>query len=181
MIHFLRQIDGQLLEYLYSIRSVSLSNFFIFVTEFGSPATVGTASLAVCGWFALKKRYADILGLIVTVCGSATFILILKYTINRARPDIIYQVYMQGPFYSFPSAHAGLSMAFYGYLFYILMQTYWTNSRRVVAVLLPTLILLIGFSRLYLGVHFLTDVLAGYTIGLICILLGKVIRLRALR
>jgi undecaprenyl-diphosphatase len=128
----------------------------------------------------IPKRYADAAGLLVAVCGSGALILALKYLVHRARPDVFYQAYIEGPFYSFPSAHAGLAMALYGYFAYLLMQRFPNHARRFFIASMWILIALVGFSRLYLGVHYLSDVAAGFVIGAFFVWIGTQVRLRLL-
>ena len=180
MIHLIATLDTSVLDYLYSIRSFPATIFFIAVSEFGREIIVFLIVIVLALWYVYRKQFADVFGLIVSVFGTATTILILKYAISRPRPGFWFQAYPEGPFYSFPSAHAGLSIALYGFLIYLLLQTYPTAFRRVAIAILPLLIFLIGFSRLYLGVHYFSDVIAGYVVGVFFIWLGIQLRLRFL-
>ncbi|MDP8932676.1 MAG: phosphatase PAP2 family protein [Cyanobacteriota bacterium] len=97
--------------------------------------------------------------------GAIGLNLLLKKLFARARPQLWERV-VNVTFYSFPSGHAMISMVIYGLLGYFLgsrfpKQRWWINSLTVV------LVAAIGFSRLYVGVHWPTDVIAGYTAGLV--------------
>lgn len=89
----------------------------------------------------------------------------MKHIFLRARPDVVYHIVEQGG-YSFPSGHSAASMLVYGLLFY-LVGKYCKNQK--LRVLLQTvcgiLVLTVGPSRLYVGVHWATDVLAGWCVG----------------
>ena len=89
----------------------------------------------------------------------------MKHIFLRARPDVVYHIVEQGG-YSFPSGHSAASMLVYGLLFY-LVGKYCKNQK--LKVLLQTvcgiLVLTVGPSRLYVGVHWATDVLAGWCVG----------------
>lgn len=89
----------------------------------------------------------------------------MKHIFLRARPDVIYHLVEQGG-YSFPSGHSATSMLVYGLLFY-LVGRYCKNQK--LKVLLQTacgiLVVTVGPSRLYVGVHWATDVLAGWCVG----------------
>ena len=89
----------------------------------------------------------------------------MKHIFLRARPDVVYHIVEQGG-YSFPSGHSATSMLVYGLLFY-LVGKYCKNQK--LRVLLQTvcgiLVLTVGPSRLYVGVHWATDVLAGWCVG----------------
>lgn len=90
---------------------------------------------------------------------------ILKVIIHRPRPDILQLVEVGG--YSFPSWHAMTAISFFGYLIYLILIHFKSWTRYVSAGLLGLLIFTIGISRIYLGVHYASDVLAGYIFGLI--------------
>ena len=118
-------------------------------------------------WRLNQKRFLS--GLWASVGGAALFAFIFKITIERPRP--LGGVYEEVSF-SFPSAHAALSVAFYGYLLYWAWRR--SNWSRRVNLTFSWLILvfLIGFSRLFLGVHYLSDVLGGYALGFLWLLVG---------
>lgn len=99
--------------------------------------------------------------LIISTAGSAVLTTVLKSVFQRTRPEVFSSGY-EASFYSFPSGHATVAVGFYGTLAMLIawrLRGFW---RWTVAVCGVALILLIGFSRLYLGVHFPTDILAGY-------------------
>ena len=95
---------------------------------------------------------------------------LLKVIFQRERPIGYRLIEMTG--YSFPSGHAMVSMAFYGLLIYIIYH-YVKNKklRNILIIINVLLIALIGISRVYLGVHYLSDVLTGYSISVIYLLL----------
>jgi undecaprenyl-diphosphatase len=99
--------------------------------------------------------------LLVSAVGSFLLTAVLKAVFERARPDLFDSGYTAS-FYSFPSGHAAVAVGFYGTLTLILAYRLRGLARWAVAVCGVLLVLLIGFSRLYLGVHYPTDVLAGF-------------------
>ena len=89
----------------------------------------------------------------------------LKNIVRRARPDEFRIIEESG--YSFPSGHSMVSMAFYGLLIYLIYKK--VNNKYLknfLIILLSIIILLIGLSRIYLGVHYTSDVLAGFLLGI---------------
>jgi undecaprenyl-diphosphatase len=181
MIHWFFSIDTNVLGYLYSIRSLPLTYFFIDVSELGRWQIILGFAAAISLMCLLFKRYADIVGIFSAFIGSAGVILILKYAVQRPRPDWWYQAYLEGPYYSFPSAHAGLAFAFYGFCVYLLLQSISTKINRAMVALFPIIILFVGFSRLYLGVHYVSDVIAGFAIGAFFVYVGMIMRVETLR
>ncbi len=124
------------------------------------------AILAAFWVISFKKKYALFYTKIMTVnlLAAAGMNFLFKVFFHRARPEILVLVHATG--YSFPSGHSMVSVAFYGYLIYlsvILLQKPW---KQLSSLLLSMLIFFIGLSRIYLGVHYASDVVGGFLAGL---------------
>ena len=141
--------------YLYS---VPLTAIFKVITQLGGPVVL--ISLTILLFFLIKNKK---IGLAITVNLVITVILnqIFKFIVQRPRPEVFRLIDESG--YSFPSGHSMCSMAFYGFLIYLIfthvknIKLKWASS-----IILALLILSIGLSRIYLGVHYVSDVIAGF-------------------
>jgi membrane-associated phospholipid phosphatase len=119
----------------------------------------------------IENRHLFVPALWTTLLGAQATTWIGKYAINRARPEFLDVATAIAP--SFPSGHATAAMAVYGFLAYVAVRR--VASRRVrfeIIYWTSVLIALIGFSRIYLGVHFLSDVLSGFLVGGFWLLVG---------
>jgi len=148
-----------------SRRSAASTSFFSVMTTIGSPPAL--AALGVCAGILLllTHRYRWLLYLAVTAGGGALLDLELKRFFARARPDVA-EMLRQAHGYSFPSGHAMGSTVMLGALSYLAFRTLsrwrWKSAAFALAW---TLIAAISTSRVYLGVHWLSDVVAGITAG----------------
>ena len=107
------------------------------------------------------------------IIGNLLFIVLLnqiiKFMIKRERPTGFRLIEMTG--YSFPSGHSMVSMAFYGLLIYLIKHLIKNKKLKIILITLNIMIIiLIGISRVYLGVHYLSDVVTGYSISIIYLL-----------
>src|SRR5215204_5521366 len=123
--------------------------------------------LAVAAAFFFRRgwRLSAVL-LLVSTAGSMVLTTVLKSVFERTRPELFDSGY-QVSFYSFPSGHATVAVGFYGMLTVIMAYRLRGLARWLVVASGVLIVLLIGFSRLYLGVHYPTDVLAGYLSALL--------------
>lgn len=141
------------------------SQFFFAVTQLGGTLAVASGSLLLVGWFLWKKKAARLIALFTSVGGGILLNILLKNIFLRPRPDFVNAFYHETG-YSFPSGHSMMSVLFYGMTAYLLAQEIKSWQWRVwLGTGAFTLALLIGLSRLALGVHFLTDVLGGWGAG----------------
>lgn len=176
LYHELETFDTLIGGYIRSFASDGLTRVMIAVTNLGS-AYVEIGLLLALGSYLLfrLKHVWDAALLVTSLLGGWVLNTVLKQIFQRSRPDLKHLVEAGG--YSFPSGHAMVSAAFYGMIGYIV----WINLRHrglpawPAMVFTPLLILAIGISRVYVGVHFASDVLAGFAAGgawLIACILG---------
>jgi undecaprenyl-diphosphatase len=137
------------------------------VTWLGSSFFIVPIGLVAGGTLWLRRRtWQPLAVLAAAFLGAAGLYDIVKPAVGRARPPAALQVGGPDIDRAFPSGHATQSISFYAMLAVVLIIWYAPRHRRVFAVAAALIILVIGASRLYLGVHWLTDVLGGYALGL---------------
>lgn len=163
MSNFISSIDQRTAQFFLSIRSDKLTAFFKAVTILGSWEIVGVISIIVGIIFLWRKNNRAAIVLWLTLFLNESIVYLLKNTVDRLRPLNALIVETD---YSFPSGHSAIAVAFYGFLTFILLQKCKNRGQKIVIVTLAILLIfLIGISRLYLGVHYATDIIGGYVVG----------------
>lgn len=163
-------IDRATAQLLVSFRVPEVLPPFVWITDLGQPPVVG--GLLIVGvvlLWVVERNYA-IAGLLASSLGAAAFSILGKLAFQRPRPT---GAVLLETSYSFPSGHATIAVAFYGFLGYLLIRSA-TRWKLRVNLLLSTLglVFLIGLSRILLGVHYLSDVWAGYLVGALWLIVG---------
>lgn len=162
--HQMDVFDNVLIWLVRYFASPGLDRVMIVISELGYGYLYWAIILTVLLTLAFYRRRLEITGMLVCL-GGATFLnFLLKHLFERSRPELFRVVEAAG--YSFPSGHAMVSLCFYGMLAFLIARhlQHW-RWRMVVSTLAVTLVAAIGISRVYLGVHYPTDVVAGYTAG----------------
>ena len=137
------------------------------VTWLGSSVFIIPLGLAVGGALWLRRHtWFPLLMMAVGFLGAAGLYDIVKPAVGRARPPAALQVGGPDEGWSFPSGHATQTIAFYGMVAIVLIASYAPRRRLFFAIGAVVVTLVVGASRLYLGVHWVTDVLGGYALGL---------------
>jgi membrane-associated phospholipid phosphatase len=155
--------DRAFLLWLHQFANPSLDRIMLFFTSLGDPPTVVTIFLITSIWLLLKRRYSDGIRFAIVCVGGVLINQEMKLFFAKPRPELWPRL-ITDPTFSFPSGHAVGSMIIYGFIAYILaneLQQY----RIYIYILASFLIAAIGFSRLYLGVHYPTDIIAGYGVS----------------
>ena len=154
-----------------------LARVFEAVTFFGDPGTITVIGLAVALGLATSRRWSLLAGWTAALIGTALLNTTLKGVFQRLRPQLP-EPWITETGWSFPSGHAMGSLVAYGFLAYLVSRMSPAGfPRRTAVTVLASLVLLIGFSRIYLGVHYLSDVIGGYAAATVwlafCILITR--------
>jgi membrane protein DedA with SNARE-associated domain/membrane-associated phospholipid phosphatase len=159
------RFDQALDDYLRARATPPLTTFFLIVTALGSVEAIVLLGVVVAAVLAWGRRWVFLGSWLAAVAGSAVLNRLLKGLFERPRPYFEHPLLVETS-YSFPSGHAMESFVVYGMLAYfaVLALRSW-ESRVAVVFGAALLVVLIGFSRMYLGVHYFSDVLAGYAAG----------------
>jgi undecaprenyl-diphosphatase len=165
------QFDAQAFRSVRQLLGPERQNWIEAITFLASRNFITVLGLALIGWFMFRRRHRWYSLLIpVVALGSISLNLVLKNFYNRPRP-LLPLVSASG--LSFPSGHAMISASFYGLLIYLVYTHVQRLAWRWLLIgFLVCLILLIGLTRIYLRVHYATDVLAGFTAGIVWLLIA---------
>lgn len=168
--NWILSIDARAEHFFVAIREPFWTHFFSAIGLLGKWYVVLGILLAVSVvlWFLDKRVF--IFPLLVSVFSAELITLILKNVIMRPRPGMAAVVENS---FSFPSGHATVAVALYGFLAYILFRMCRTRKEKIVVSAAGVfLVLLIGFSRLYIGVHYVSDVIGGFLVGALGLSIG---------
>ncbi|HEY0828729.1 MAG TPA: phosphatase PAP2 family protein [Bacilli bacterium] len=160
------EFDSVTEEFIRGLASEGLTTAANMITRLGSGKVEGLIWLIIiCFLIFLKKRYLDAIFVTISCGGGWRLNYMLKWTFKRERP--LYENIAQVDGFSFPSGHAMVGTAFYGMVGFLI----WDHLRRQgkpawpIAVITTIFLLVLGLTRIYLGVHYTSDVLAGYIAG----------------
>ena len=154
--------DSAISNFLQSLRTMAGDRILIPITMFGDGIVVVPVVLAVSVWLALRRSWPPMVGLLSATVSAALFVPAIKFLVHRSRPMDLYAGVSS---LSFPSGHATTNTAFYMVLAYLVAHRLprWQQATVYGATL--SFIAGIGFSRIYLGAHWPTDVAAGLLLG----------------
>ena len=155
-------LDEPILYFLHAQATPNRDSFWSFVTDFGRPPLMLSMGACVVGFLWIQKRRGDATFFLVSVIGAAILNVLAKSVFGRTRPDLWISVAPEAD-YSFPSGHAMATMALAASL---VVLAWPTRQRFVVLGLAVVFVAAIGFSRLYLGVHYPSDILGGWCASL---------------
>jgi len=158
--------DAQLSTWLHSHGSPFLTGATLVATSFGSTVTVACIAVALGLYLLWRRRFYWLGALAASVAGGALLNKLLKYAFHRPRPHFDDPI-LTLTSYSFPSGHTMMATVLYGVVAaYLLTKTPDWRWRVLIILSASLLIAFVGFSRIYLGAHYLSDVLGAMAEGL---------------
>lgn len=159
MEEFIHQsIDNTVLQWLQECHTKFLNQNMLNITALGSSTVLFLVSLITLGWLVKCREWYTTAIMLTAVAMALLFVETVKYQVERERPVVTNPVILRPHSPSFPSGHSSMSMCVLSIIAIISRRRYFV----MMAVLLS---LVIGFSRMYLGVHWCSDVLCGWLIG----------------
>ena len=165
-----QNFEHKVSDFIQSFRDDELTSYMKFVTQVGDLYGY-IAIILILGFFLLlKRRFNLVIQIVSVVVSSALLNLVLKSLITRPRP--YGEALVKVNFHSFPSGHAMSAIVFYGLMIYFLFELKSFNLKVLLSMICVLMIFFIGVSRIYLGVHYPTDVVAGYLGGLSSLCIG---------
>lgn len=168
----LMSFDSLALERVAAMRTPFLDGLFSLITQFGSRYFIALAFLILAVFLFARRRRRAAATVALTILGSGLAVYLFKESFNRLRPD---GCPLDDP--SFPSWHAALSFYFYGTLFSLatrFVKMKWRNVL-ILGLGLGLLVLSVAFSRIYLGCHYPSDILGGFILGGIWVLIAAIL------
>ena len=162
MTKFIDPLDSYMESLLISIRSDNLTKVMTVITNIARAYSLIAISILLL--FVIKDKKTPI-KIIINLIAVFLVSQVFKFIFRRARPDSLALVPASG--YSYPSGHTMVSTAYFVFIVYLLCKKINNKLVKTLLIVFSTImILLIGFSRVYLGVHYLSDVLGGFILGI---------------
>ncbi|WP_256667449.1 bifunctional DedA family/phosphatase PAP2 family protein [Pseudomonas sp. ANT_J28] len=155
--------DSAIYHTLQDLRTAPGDAAMIAITELGDTTVVMTVMIVVVLWLMWKRAWRTAAYWLVAIAGASALNTVIKVALHRARPGEL--LYSGWSAFSFPSGHSTVNVVLYGFLAFLIAREIRPAWRLAVALGAATLIFLIAFSRLYLGAHWLSDVLGGLAFG----------------
>jgi undecaprenyl-diphosphatase len=163
----LQQLDARVHDWAVSERNSGATTFFVTMSRIGGPAGVAVIAAVVAIALLIARRFRWVALLAINIAGAGALDWELKRYFARARPDVALML-RRASGYSFPSGHAMGSTVLFAALSYLAIRSFprWRWKSAALA-LSATMIVAVALSRVYLGVHWISDVAAGIVIGLL--------------
>lgn len=161
----IEKFDDVITTFIQSFRNEYLTTYFIWMSYIGSKKVYFPLLIIIVMYFLIRKKLLSALFLMINYYGSRYLNSMLKLWYERPRPDVSQLVTATG--YSFPSGHTMNATAFLGFIAYVTITEHRIALHKKVLIIFTAcfVIFSISVSRIYLGVHYPSDILAGWAAG----------------
>ncbi|WP_269584589.1 bifunctional DedA family/phosphatase PAP2 family protein [Roseibium sp. Sym1] len=154
--------DLAILNLFDSLRTPAGDRIMVFMTSLGDGVVVAAVTFAVALYLFARKAWRRGTGFIIAMAGTALFVPLFKLLLHRSRPI---ELYAGADAYSFPSGHATLTAVLFGICAVLVAHDLNRWAKASIFTVTAAFVITIGFSRIYLGAHWMSDVLAGLLFG----------------
>ncbi len=159
------KLDYLIYKSILNIQTPILTPAFILITNFGNTIPLIILTIILSIFLLIRKKYSHLILLILSMSLGTILELSIKLLIHRLRPE---QALINITRFSFPSGHATIATIFFTILLYSLIENIKSKKVKIILTIAAIIIiLLISFSRIYLGVHWFSDVLGGIILGIL--------------
>ncbi|MEO6490340.1 MAG: phosphatase PAP2 family protein [Ferruginibacter sp.] len=167
------RFDEQVFNFLSPFHNESNDKLMNFITFFGSQYFLLPANIVLAAVFLFYKKHRSYSIKIASIAITSTAIMfLLKTILKRQRPNV--PLISQAHGYSFPSGHTFTSMVFFGMVAYVVYKSIQNRFLKwLLIIILVCFTFMVGFSRVYLRYHYASDVIAGFCLGIIWLLIAK--------
>ncbi|CTQ55438.1 Inner membrane protein YabI [Roseibium album] len=154
--------DIAILNLFDSLRTPIGDKIMVFMTSLGDGLVVAGVTIGVAAYLFARKAWRRGIGFVIAMAGTAMFVPLFKLLLHRSRPM---ELYAGADAYSFPSGHATLNTVLFGICAVLIAHDLSRWAKASIFTVFATYVITIGFSRIYLGAHWMSDVLAGLFFG----------------
>lgn len=153
-------------------RTPELTGIFLLVTEFANTTSMLLIGIVAALSYAVLRRGKYLYAFLLAALGTTASVHLLKDFIARTRPPADVAFYAEKLF-SFPSGHSASALAIFGFIAYVWLKSLHLPAHKIAIATGATLVILaVGASRIYLGVHYLSDVMGGYLLGALWLMIA---------
>ncbi len=157
-------IDLSVNKLMRELRNAPADDIMVAITMLGDWPVMTALGLAMAGWLFIRRSWRAGLAVLAAIMAARIFVLALKFGIHKARPV---ELYPDAASYAFPSGHTAVATVTLGVLAVLVSHSMGRWGRSLVFAICGIAVVAIAYSRLYLGVHWLSDVLGGFLFGAI--------------
>ncbi|MDB5857049.1 MAG: superfamily protein [Ramlibacter sp.] len=165
-------VDQSVFTFLQQLRTEDGDRVMFFITEMGSVGVLLPLIFGILAWLLWRRAWRTAAYWVATVASAEVIVRVLKSTLGRHRPTLLYEGVEQ---FSFPSGHATMSAVVLAFLAFLLTRGQSRRWRTGVGVVVCVYVVLVAFSRLYLGAHWFSDVVGGISFGLAAVALSATV------